>query len=140
MDKSEYLKLAHEKGWDTRIPRLEDGTYDCDIFGGDDVLIPLNVRISGNFFLGARCHTGDIFAGGLVILGEGADPCNVTAGEGFICGDNSDLVEVFVLNGSAIIGEISRCGAHISARKYVVIGMYSFTRMVSAGEDILYDE
>jgi len=29
MEKSKYLELARQKGWDTKIPQLEYSTYDC---------------------------------------------------------------------------------------------------------------
>ena len=140
MDKSEYLKLAHEKGWDTSIPQLEDGTYDCDVFGGNGVLFNFDVHISGNLSLGAGAFTRDIFAGGIVALGEGADSCTITAGEDFICGDGSDIGEIFVLNGDAIIGENSVCRSVINVTKCAVIGKHSRASSVCAAEDILYDD
>ena len=51
MEKSKYLELARQKGWDTQIPQLEDGTYNCDVFGGDDVTLDFWFAISGTLYL-----------------------------------------------------------------------------------------
>ena len=126
MTQSEYLELAKQKGWDTKLPQLEDGTYDCDIFGGDYVKFSFEFAISGTLYmkdnayfqekisaregiiLGDTANTfgADIFSdNGDVIIGSHADVCQIT-GKNVICGDNlfTNGCHVCATDGDVILG------------------------------------
>lgn len=89
MTKNEYLKLARQKGWDVKIPQLEDGTYDCDVFGGDNV----------HFFFGF------VISGTLCLKDKARITCNVSARNGIILGNNASTTDLFSDNGDVILGD-----------------------------------
>lgn len=124
MTKEEYLDLARQKGWDVKIPQLDDGTYNCDVFGVDGVTIYAAFTISGTLFLkdgamlrddisahegiilGNHANTYDLTSdNGDIILGNNADTCNITA-RNVICGDNliTNGCNVVATDGDIIIG------------------------------------
>ena len=126
MTKSEYLELAKQKGWDTKIPRLKDSTYDCDVVGGDDVELDFclffisgilrlenNARLlcaisaSSGIILGDNADTYDLYSdNGDIILGDGADTCELT-GKNVICGDNlnTNYSDISATDGFVILGK-----------------------------------
>lgn len=125
MTKSKYLELAHQKGWDVKIPQLEGGTYNCDIFGGDGVTLSFGFAISGTlylkdnaifekdisahdgFILGDNAYTYNISSNnGDVVLGNNATTCELT-GKNVICGDNLDTNtwNISATDGFVILGK-----------------------------------
>lgn len=127
MTKSEYMELAKQKGWNTKIPRLEDGTYDCDVFGGDGVELDsfyslsfsgilclkdnahLHCDISADcgIILGDNVDTYDLFSdNGDIILGDNADTCELTA-KNVICGDGlyTNYSSVYATDGFVILSK-----------------------------------
>lgn len=125
MTKSEYLELARQKGWDTKISQLEDGTYNCDIFGGDGVNFNFFLDISGTLclkdnvlleadmfahdgiILGDNADTYDLYSdNGDIILGDGADTCELI-GKNVICGDNlnTNYGDISATDGFVILGK-----------------------------------
>lgn len=91
MEKSKYLELARQKGWDTKIPQLEYSTYDCDVFGGDNVTLDFEFSISGTLSLQDNA-----------ILEE-----NISARDGIILGDDAITYNLSSDNGDVIIGKDS---------------------------------
>lgn len=122
MTKSEYLKLAKQKGWNVKIPRLTDGTCDCDVFGGDNVILEIfdDISISGNFSLGnsakifslapslaAHVSAGDsIYLGASVLVGNLSAKNNITIGHG------SGPSHVFAGNNVTIGNNVSAFSIH----------------------------
>lgn len=125
MTQSEYLELAKRKGWDTKISQLEDGTYDCDVFGGDGVtfdfefiisgtlylkdyaILEKNVSAHGGFILGDNAYTYGLSSdNGDVVLGNNASTCDLT-GKNVICGDNLDtnVWNIYATDGFVILGK-----------------------------------
>ena len=127
MTKSEYLKLARQKGWDVKIPQLEDGSFDCDVFGGDAVHFHASFVISGTLCLenyalfdnDVSAHSGIILKdnastydlssiNGDVIIGNNANTCWLI-GKNIICGDNVDTNcwSISAIDGFVILGKNS---------------------------------
>lgn len=127
MEKNEYLELAKQKGWDTKIPQLEDGTYDCDVFGGDGVMFDFAVFITGTLYLKDEAYflndvsaNAGIFLGnnaytlslssdnGDVIIGNDAGTCSII-GKNIICGDNleTNWENICAEGGFVILGKNS---------------------------------
>ena len=125
MTKSEYLKLVKQKGWDTRIPYLSSVTYDCDVFGGDDVTLDFWFSISGTLYLknnatlkdSVSAHAGIILGDnadtyklssydGDVIIGNNANTCSIT-GRNVICGDDlyTNDCDISSTDGFVILGK-----------------------------------
>lgn len=125
MTKSEYLERAKQKGWDTKIPQLEGGTCDCDVFGGNGVTFGFKFAISGTLRLknnavlekDVSAHAGIIlgdnaFTYGLssnngdVVLGNGATTCELI-GKNVICGDDLDTNtwNISATDGFVILGK-----------------------------------
>ena len=148
LDKSEYLELARQKGWDTKIPQLEGGTYDCDVFGGDGVKFNFKFSISGALFL--KDHAvlyGNIWArdgiilgnkastfalssdNGDVIIGNNADTCAIT-GKNVICGDElcANYWDISATDGFVILG------------KDLYVDDHDDCYEISATEDIICDD
>lgn len=151
MEKGEYLELAKQKGWDTKIPQLEDETYDCDVFGGDDVAFYFDFCITGTLYLkenalfegNVSAHEGIVLGNGAgtydlssdsgdVIIGDDADTSEIT-GKNVICGDNlhSNGADISATDGFVILGK----EAHIFSRID-----HNFISTVSATEDIICDD
>lgn len=148
MTKSEYLELAKQKGWDVKIPRLEDGTYDCDVFGGDGVHFHAGFVISGILCLGSHAffaydvsaHSGILLKdkaytyalsaiNGNIIIGNDADVCQLT-GKNVICGDNliTNGCNLSATDGDVIIGFNSELNGE------------AFDGKVSASKDFICDD
>lgn len=125
MTKSEYLELARQKGWDVKIPLLEDATYDCDVFGGSDVRFDFSFAIFGTLFLkdyaffsyNVSAASGIILGhkactyalssdNGDVILGNDANTCELI-GKNVICGDDLDtnIWNISATNGFVVLGK-----------------------------------
>ncbi|MCI9039709.1 MAG: hypothetical protein HFJ29_07610 [Clostridia bacterium] len=125
MTKEEYLELAWQKGWNVKIPQLEDGTYDCDVFGGDTVHFHASFVISGTLclenyalfdndvsaqsgiILKDNASTYDLSSiNGDVIIGNNASTCAIT-GKNVICGDNLDTNtwNISATDGFVILGK-----------------------------------
>lgn len=83
------MSLAQKQDWAHKIPQMEDGTYDCDVFGGDHVKFEFDINITGNLYLGDLVDTLEISAGGDVILGKNANTLRISAGGDVILGENS---------------------------------------------------
>ncbi len=153
MTKSEYLKLARQKGWDVKIPQLENGTYDCDVFGGDNVHFRAGFVISGTLFLkdnavlkkDVSSHNGIIlgdnaFAYGLsshngdVVLGNNAYTCELI-GKNVICGDDLDTNtwNISATDGFVVLGEDVSAVVNDDNDDDDVYGIF-------ATEEILYDD
>ena len=125
MTKSEYLELARQEGWNVKIPQFENGTYNCDVFGGDDVEFVFAFTISGTLFLkdnavlkqNVSAHNGIILCdnastfglssdNGDVILGNDANTCELI-GKNVICGDDLDtnIWNISATNGFVVLGK-----------------------------------
>ena len=137
MTKSEYLELAQQKGWNVKIPQLKNGTYNCDVFGEDNVYFYLAFVISGTLCLknhalfnnDVSAHSGIILKdkastydlssiNGDVIIGNDADVCELT-GKNVICGDNltTNGCNVVATDGDIIIGFNSELNSEVSNGK-----------------------
>lgn len=146
MTKSEYLELAKQKGWDTKIPQLEGDIYSCDIFGGDGVKFAFTFAISGTLCLEDNADFGgNVLADDGIILGDYANTYNLSSDNGdVVLGDNADT---FSITGKNVI-----CGdnldtnvSDISATDgFVILGKdfdsYDGSIEVSATEDIICDD
>lgn len=143
MTKSEYLELAKQKGWDTKIPRLEDGTYNCDIFGGDGVTFAFEFAISGILCLKHNAELAEhVSAYGGIILGDNASTYNLFSDDGdVVLGDHANTCNI---NGKNVI-----CGAFLHANYcgiYATDGNVILDRAItgigniSATEDIICDD
>ena len=125
MTKSEYLELARQKGWDVKIPQLDDGSYNCDVFGGSNVYFYFSFAISGTLFLkdyaffssnvsatsgiilGHKAYTYTLSSdNGDVILGNSANTCELI-GKNVICGDdlNTNSWNISATNGFVVLGK-----------------------------------
>ena len=148
MESSEYLKLARQKGWDVKIPLLEDGTYNCDVFGGDDVKFVFAFAISGTLFLKDNAVLErDVFAQDGIILGDGADTYGLVS-------DDGDVILGNYANTCRLAGKNVTCGddlytnkSYISATDgFVILGQnppilkIDDNGKVSATEDIICDD
>lgn len=147
LDKSEYLELAKQKGWDTKIPQLEDGTYNCDIFGGDGVFFRFIFEISGTLYLKDNADfEGDVLADDGIILGDNADTNNLYSDNGdVILGDNADTC--YITGKNVICGDNlnTNCGDISATDGFVILGKDFFdsddgSSEVSATEDIICDD
>ena len=148
-----FRSLARQKGWDVKIPQLDDGTYNCDVFGGDEVCFNFKFVISGILYLkdnatlqdnisahegiilGNYAYTLNLFSNnGDIILGNYADTCNIS-GRNIICGDN---FEARYCNISTTIGFV------ILGKESVIHnpdeGDSGYNGYVSATEDIIFDD
>jgi len=116
MTKSKYLKLARQKGWDVKIPQLEDGTYDCDVFGG-----------KGEFYNNHNraCLGGPIDITGTLFLGDNTEVFfHISARTGIIIGNNFRTAYL-ASDGDVILGDNiillgSEHGTAISGKEIIV--------------------
>lgn len=136
MSKDEYLKLAREKGWDKHIPEITDGTYDCDIFGGDNVSFCFNVFISGNLSLGDYADICGISIGGSATFGINADTGDVYA-LGDIVFDSNAIVGTISADGDVIISQNAETG-NINSRN-IIVGAHSSVSSLFAKGIIIID-
>lgn len=149
MTKSKYLDLAKQKGWDTKIPQLENGTYSCDIFGGVGVKFDFKFAISGTLCLKNNAVLkGDVSAHDGIILGDNADTYDLSSDNGdVVLGNNASTCE---LTGKNII-----CGAGLNANCWAISATDGFVVLgktvsafddgdddsgISASEDLICDD
>lgn len=147
MTKSEYLELANQKGWDTKIPQLEDDTFDCDVFGGDDVTLDFTFAISGTLCLKDNAlFGGDVFAHDGIILGDDADTYDLSSDNGdVVLGNNASTCN---LTGKNVIcsDDLNTNYSSISATDgFVILGKDLYVDEdndidISATEDIICDD
>lgn len=153
MTKSEYLELAKQKGWDTKIPQLEGSTYNCDIFGGDGVEFDFEFAIFGTLCLKDNAVLkGDVSAHDGIILGDDADTYDLSS-------DNGDVVLGNSANTCELIGKNVICGDDLDTNAWNISATDGFVILgknvsavvnddddddddygISATEDIICDD
>lgn len=101
------LDALRKEEWKKEIPQLADGTYDCDVFGGDYVGFGFDVNISGNISLGSHSHLCNIHSGGSVWLGDYANAFEISADDSVTIGSYSEIKKVQTNNGDICFGDFT---------------------------------
>lgn len=147
MTKSEYMELAKQKGWDTKIPQFEDYVCDCDVFGGDNIVFHFMFIISGTLYLKDNAVLEEnVFARDGIFLGDGASTWN-------LCSDNGDVIIGALSETCELIGKNVICGNYLYTNKWSIFATDGFVilgenvrvvdndnSIISASEDIICDD
>lgn len=131
------ISAIQRQKWKEEIPRLNDGTYDCSIFGGDYVGLQFDFHISGSIALGNHSLLCNVQADGDIYLEDSSDAYEIIAGVNIFIGDYSKIVCLNTNHGNVCVGDFASISRTVSGGS-VKFGDSATVLNVSSGGSISF--